>query len=500
MKRYRSQRDALPLVQSNRSQSDALPLVQRLSIALAVAVCALTATAQTDDDPVLMTINGIPVLRSEFEYSYNKNNADGVIDKKTVDEYVPLFVRFKLKVEAAKALGYDTVPATNRELYGYREQMILEQLVDSDYIERQARFTYDKTAERFGNDDLISCSHILVLLRQDADEAAQAAAKARIDSIYDALQAGADFAELARQCSDDKRSGAQGGRLGQFGKGMMIPDFEKAAYAMQPGELSEPFLSTVGWHIISMHERHPFESYEFHHDQILKFLDQRGIRKQSANALVDSLIRTTGRTRQQVMDSLFDAYAQTDTDMRYLAQEYSDGTLMYEVSKDKVWDKASRDSGGLQAYFLAHRSQYTWETPRFRGIVIYAADKKTLKQARRLIKDVPEEQWPTTIVEALNTDSTKVVRIEHGIFKQGDNGSVDRYAFKDKRAEPKQMKGLALSTTVGKMLSAPESYADVKGQVTTDYQQELERQWVEDLEARYPVEIDQDVLSTVNNH
>lgn len=474
--------------------------MKRLSITLAAAACALLAVAQTADDPVLMTINGIPVLRSEFEYSYNKNNSDGVIDKKTVEEYVPLFINFKLKVEAAKALGYDTVPATNNELYGYREQMVLDQLVDSDYIERQARLTYDKTAERFGGEDLINCSHILVLLRQDADEAAQAAAKVRIDSIYQALQAGADFAELARQCSDDKRSGAQGGKLNQFGRGMMIPDFEAAAYAMQPGEVSEPFLSTVGWHIIRMEDRHPFEPYEYHHDQILKFLDQRGIRKQSANALVDSLIRTTGQTREAVMDSLFNVYAATDTDMRYLAQEYSDGTLMYEVSKEKVWDKAARDFTGLQNHFVIHRADYAWDAPRFRGIVIHAVDKKTLKRAKKLIKGVPEDQWPTTIVEALNTDSTKVVRIEHGIFKQGDNGSVDRYAFKDKKATPKQMKGYDVSGVAGRLLDAPETYADVKGQVTTDYQQELERQWVEALRARYPVEIDEQVLGTVNNH
>ena len=474
--------------------------MKKLLITLAAAVSSLMAAAQAGEDPVLMTVNGIPVLRSEFEYSYNKNNADGVIDKKTIEEYVPLFVNFKLKVEAAKALGYDTVPATNRELYGYREQMVLDQLVDSDYIEQQARLTYDKTAERFGGEDLINCSHILVLLRQDADEAAQAAAKVRIDSIYQALQEGADFAELARQCSDDPRSRVQGGKLNQFGRGMMIPDFEEAAYAMQPGEVCEPFLSTVGWHIIRMEDRHPFESYEYHHDQILKFLDQRGIRKQSANALIDSLIRTTGRSREVVMDSLFDVYAATDTDMRYLAQEYSDGTLMYEVSKEKVWDRAARDFSGLQSHFVINRSAYTWDAPRFRGVVIYATDKKILKRAKKLIKNVPEDQWPTTIVEALNTDSTRVVRIEHGIFKQGDNGSVDRYAFKDKKATPKQMKGYAVSGVVGKMLAAPETYADVKGQVTTDYQQELERQWVEGLRARYPVEIDEEVLSTVNNH
>ena len=68
----------------------------------------LTTLAQPKSDPVIMTINGNPVLRSEFEYSYNKNNSEGVIDKKTIDEYVDLFINYKLKVAAALDAKLDT--------------------------------------------------------------------------------------------------------------------------------------------------------------------------------------------------------------------------------------------------------------------------------------------------------------------------------------------------------------------------------------------------------
>jgi peptidyl-prolyl cis-trans isomerase SurA len=70
----------------------------RLKTLFAMLVIGTVAFAQ--DDPVIMTINGQPVNRSEFEYSYNKNNSDGVIDKKTVEEYVDLFINYKLKVAA----------------------------------------------------------------------------------------------------------------------------------------------------------------------------------------------------------------------------------------------------------------------------------------------------------------------------------------------------------------------------------------------------------------
>ena len=76
---------------------------------------ATSVIAQTASDPVLMTINGISVPRSEFEYSYNKNNTDGVIDRKSVDEYVDLFVNYKLKVAAALEARMDTLYAFKKE-------------------------------------------------------------------------------------------------------------------------------------------------------------------------------------------------------------------------------------------------------------------------------------------------------------------------------------------------------------------------------------------------
>lgn len=122
-------------------------------------------------------------------------------------------------------------------------------------------------------------------MRQDATAEQQTAAKVRIDSIYGVLKAVPKeqlterFAELAKEKSDDKGSAQQGGALGQFGKGMMIPDFEQAAYALKAGEMSAPVKSTVGWHIILMKERHPFESYEYHHDNIIKFWNSVALRK-----------------------------------------------------------------------------------------------------------------------------------------------------------------------------------------------------------------------------
>src|ERR1035437_8365111 len=82
-------------------------------------------------DPVLMTINNRPVLKSEFEYIYNKNNTNNSLDKKTLEEYVDLFVNFKLKVEEAKSQGIDTTASFINELSGYRSQLTKPYLTES---------------------------------------------------------------------------------------------------------------------------------------------------------------------------------------------------------------------------------------------------------------------------------------------------------------------------------------------------------------------------------
>lgn len=470
--------------------------MKKVTLFAAGLLCSLCSMAQSD--PVIMKINGKNITRSEFEYSFNKNNSDGVIDKKTVEEYVPLYVNFKLKVAAAEDAKIDTLTSIRKELRGYKEQMILPELVDTAFIENEARKTYDNTAARFAGADLLTASHILVLMRQDATPEQQAAAKVRIDSIYTAIKNGADFAAVAKACSDDKGSAARGGELGQFGKGMMIPDFENAAYALQPGEMSKPVKSTVGWHIIKLADRHPFEPYEFHHDNIIKFLEQRGIKEASANAYIDSIAKIRNVSRDEMVDILHDDIVSKDSELKNLAQEYYDGTLMYEIAKNEVWDKAQKDEKGQESYFKAHQKDYAWEEPRFCGIVIHSKDASILKNVKKDLKGVAEEDWAKTLTSKYNNDSVKVIRIERGIFKKGDNANVDALVFKS--GEVKPMKDYPETDIYGKQAKKPRSHKDVKGQVTTDYQNEQENKWVEQLRKNYPVEVYDDVVSTVNKH
>ena len=178
---------------------------------------SILSVAQTADDPVVMTVAGVDVPRSEFEYSYNKNNTDGVIDKKSVEEYVELFINYKLKVRAAQDQRIDTTTAFKTEFAQYRDQQIRPTFVtDADMLE-EAHKVYDDYVQRVGADGLVRASHILVLVPQKATKEQQEAAKVRIDSIYDALKAGADFAALARKVSQCP-SAAKGGDLNWFAR------------------------------------------------------------------------------------------------------------------------------------------------------------------------------------------------------------------------------------------------------------------------------------------
>jgi peptidyl-prolyl cis-trans isomerase SurA len=170
--------------------------MRRAYLFAAMLMACGTIGAQ-NDDPTVMTINGQPVTRSEFEYSYNKNNAEGVIDKKTVDEYAELFVNYKLKVAAALDARLDTLFSFRKEFAQYRDQQIRPTLITDDDVEREARKIYETTKAGIGERGLIHPAHIFLHVAQQAPQADVDKAKARIDSIYAALKGGAKFEELA---------------------------------------------------------------------------------------------------------------------------------------------------------------------------------------------------------------------------------------------------------------------------------------------------------------
>jgi peptidyl-prolyl cis-trans isomerase SurA len=642
-------------------------------IKLIVFLALSTGTFAQTTDPVLMTINNKPVLKSEFEYIYNKNNSNNSLDKKTLDEYVDLFVNFKLKVEEARTQGIDTTKSFITELAGYRSQLTKPYLTDSKVDDAILHEAYDRSKED------VDVSHILIRIPQNAttadtlkafneinaiwkrvqkedfakvakevsqdqsaeqnsghigwvsafrtvypfetmayntpvgtiskpvrtafgyhilkvharrnslgeilvshimifttkgDEAQNKKAKVTIDSIYQRVLAGDDFGTLAKTYSNDKGSSVKNGELPWFGTGRMVPEFETAAFALKKvGDVSQPVQSAYGWHIIKLKDKKglaPFDELKadlerkVKHDEransgqhafllksriennyqentssiqeFTKLLTKRKLTDSTfiaeASKLSKPIFSFAGKSFTQadfakylkknntsdksipseIIDEKLNAFADAELlsyedsqlekkydDFRFLMEEYHDGILLFEVSNREVWEKASKDTEGLNKYFIEHKTDYTWEKPHFKGHVILCKDKETFIAAKAIVKKSDPDSIDKYLRTRLN-DSIQYVKVEKGLFVQGENKAVDDQIFKTKEKYV-PAKDYPFFFVTGKLLkNKPEDYTDVRGLVTADYQEFLEREWIKALRAKYPVNVDQNVLKTVKKN
>ncbi len=119
------------------------------------------------------------------------------------------------------------------------------------------RTYYEQNKARYTRPEQIRARHILIPLARDASEDEVRQAEASVADVQKRLAAGEDFAALAEQFSKDPGSASRGGDLGWFGRGMMVPEFEQAAFALKPGEISKPVRSAFGYHLIRLEEARP---------------------------------------------------------------------------------------------------------------------------------------------------------------------------------------------------------------------------------------------------
>ena len=204
-------------------------------------------------EPVVMEINGKPVTKSEFLQIYLKNNNDPKFDKQTLDDYVEMFKKFKLKVAEAEALGYDTIPKLKKELEGYKKQLATPYLIDS--VEN--RYLVEQAYERIKTE--VRASHILIRVDANASPKDTLAAYNRILALKKRIEKGEDFATVAKMKSgsEDPSAVNNGGDLGFFTAFQMVYAFEEKAYTTAIGSISEPFRTRFGYHILKVTDKRP---------------------------------------------------------------------------------------------------------------------------------------------------------------------------------------------------------------------------------------------------
>ena len=266
-------------------------------------------TAQNLDKEVLFTIDNEPVYVSEFERVYNKN-LDLVKDEsqKDVDEYLKLFVNYKLKLKEAYAKGLDEKPSYKRELDTYKKQLADNFLNDSEVTNELVQEAYDRTVNE------VNVSHILVRMNENPTPEDTLQAYNEIVKLRNrALSEG--FEKVEKEVHNGQT--IFGEDLGYFTAFKMVYDFESPAYNTPVGEISQPFRTRFGYHI-------------------LKVNDRRKSRGEVKVAHIMVSLQQDGKPNEKAEERIQDIYRklQQGEDFESLAKQFSD-------------DKSSAGKGGL---------------------------------------------------------------------------------------------------------------------------------------------------------
>lgn len=352
-----------------------------------------------------------------------------------------------------------------------------------------------KVNGRRTNPGQVHVRHILKMTR-NLDPASASVKRAEIDSIATLLATGADFAAIASAETDDPSGRTNGGDLPWFGPGEMVPEFETAAFALEPGRVSGVVESAFGFHIIKCEER------------------REGISAEEASARTDAMMNRDGRSALGVRrwldrfvadnPSLTDApdsvvteaalahLAAVNPDYRNLLNEYRDGMLLFEMSNREVWGRAAADTAGVNAMFEACRERYAYDgTPRYKGHVIVAEDDSIADAAFRLLTFSTVK--PDEYNDYLRNELGKGVRIERVLAARGENAVIDCIVW-GAPTPPASGRWTAWRAFGGRIIDAPETAADTDGAAAADYQAELEAAWIKRLHDTYPVKINRKAL------
>lgn len=229
-------------------------IVKKMSFVFILMCAAFAASAQTNgNDPVLFTVAGQPVTKSEFLYVYQKNNPNKKNDfsKESLQEYLDLYVNFKLKVTEARALQIDTSAKVRDELEKYGDQ-----LIKSNFDKEVMDVAVQKHYNRMETDRQVS--HIMISVAPDAKPEDTLAAYQKIKTTRERLLKGEDFARVAAEISSDKNAQETGGMLGWM-TAYSIPEmnFENAAYNTKVGGISEIVKTKYGYHVLKVHQERP---------------------------------------------------------------------------------------------------------------------------------------------------------------------------------------------------------------------------------------------------
>jgi len=314
-------------------------------------------------DAVLMTIGDSKITVAEFENVYHKNNTkENVSDAKSLNDYVDLFVNFKLKVKEAEALGLDTVKQFKDELGGYRKQLSQPYLTDKDVNEKLLQETYNRLQED------VHAMHILVKVSETALPKDTLVAYNKIMEYRKRILKGEDFAKVARESAAEGDPSAKdnGGDLGYFTSLQMVYPFENAAYTTKVGDVSMPVRTRFGYHILKVVDRRKAQG------EVLV-----------AHIMVKTTPNMTNEDSLNAFTKVTELYNKLKAGAKFeeLAQQFSDDKSSAKKGGELPWfgtgkmplefEKASFALKNKNEYCEPMRTKYGWH-------IIMLIDKKGL--------------------------------------------------------------------------------------------------------------------------
>lgn len=398
----------------------------------------------------------------------------------------------------------------------------------------------------------IKVAHIMKMFPRGDQNFDKTKIKTEIDSIYNELEKGADFAEMAKKHSDDKRSAELGGEMPWFSAGRMIPEFSEAAFNIKnKGDFTRPIETKFGYHIIKKLDHRPVPAFEEAKADIesrikkdparsvyskkafvKKLKDEYGFTENKENLAQlkvktaeddlqnpDRILFTLNDekfTAEDFQDFLqetnkeqyaenFEAWVENEItayenkrleakhpEFRYLIREYHDGILLFNIMEEKIWNFAAEDSTGLQEFYEDHEGEYVWEE-RFKGSIITVENDSVRQEAEKYFaSEMPNQE----VIDLLNKEK-QLIEIKEGAWEEGSNPVVDYFVWngpipEDFNAELTFVRGDLIPPE-------PKTLDEAKGLYISDYQNYLEKKWLKKLRKKYKIKVNKKLLKTIED-
>jgi peptidyl-prolyl cis-trans isomerase SurA len=392
----------------------------------------------------------------------------------------------------------------------------------------------------------VEAAHIMI--KSDTENG-----EVKINEIYTKINNGEDFGYLAKTQSDDTYSAKKNGSLGRFGSGRMIKEFEEVVYSLKDtGEISKPFKTKFGWHIIKLINKFPIKTLEEKKTELtqkIKSGDRSKIINSSVinnlkkeykielntasidnykndnwqdkfNEFSDNIMTINEEvvtkeklkkflSNRNLKDNLFNSFQdkmildyfknhlhETNEEYANTLKEYQEGLLLFEILQTKIWDK-SKDSIGIQNYFDNNMAKFVLGK-RFQGSIASCVDKKCAKEVRKKLFAGIENDSIKSLINISSSD-VKVI-FKSGEFKENNETLPKKLKLAKGISKVYKDQNSYLVIKIDEVLpSKMQQLEDIRGNVVNDYQEFLERKWIEELRSKYKIKLNDEVFKALSN-